>query len=303
MRPTDLNIAGAVDLSSLARPPAPPPSPPGNGAAPAVSAHVIDVTEASFEAEVLQRSLSVPVLIDFWADWCGPCKQLSPVLERLAEEAGGAWVLAKLDVDSNQGIAGQLKIQSIPTVLLALGGRLVQGFTGALPEADVRAFLEQVLAAAKQAGLSGADDGVPPAELPTDPDLVAAENALLDGDYAAAVAAYDALLVRSPADAEAAAGRSWAQLLLRTDGADPQVVLAAAAAAPDEVAAQTAAADIEVLGEQLEAAVDRLVGLVRRTSGEDREVVRQHLLELLSALDPLDARVVAGRRALASALF
>src|SRR3712207_246491 len=145
MRPTDINIAGAVDLSSLRAPAAAPAT--ANGAAPA-SPHVLDVTEATFEREVLQRSLQVPVLIDFWADWCGPCKQLSPVLERLAVEANGAWVLAKIDVDSNQALAGQLQIQSIPTVLLALGGRLVQGFTGALPERDLRAFLDQVLAAA-----------------------------------------------------------------------------------------------------------------------------------------------------------
>ena len=154
MRPTDINIAGAVDLSSL-RAPAAPPAAANGGAAPA-SPHVLDVTEATFERDVLQRSMQVPVLIDFWADWCGPCKQLSPVLERLAVEADGAWVLAKVDVDRNQAIAGQLQIQSIPTVLLAIGGRLVQGFTGALPERDLRSFLEQVLAAAAQAGRPGA---------------------------------------------------------------------------------------------------------------------------------------------------
>src|SRR3954470_24473004 len=166
-RPTDLNIAGAIDLSSLKAPAAAPAAPTST------SAHVIDVTEATFEAEVLQRSMTVPVLIDFWADWCGPCKQLSPVLERLAEADGGAWVLAKMDVDKNPGISTQLQIQSIPTVLLALGGRLIQGFTGALPERDVRSFLDQVLAAAQQAGLPGAGaapaDSAEPAGPPPEP--------------------------------------------------------------------------------------------------------------------------------------
>jgi putative thioredoxin len=303
MRPTDINIAGAVDLSSL-RAPAAPPAPANGAAAAPASPHVLDVTEATFEREVLQRSLQVPVLIDFWADWCGPCKQLSPVLERLAAEANGAWVLVKVDVDRNQAIAGQLQIQSIPTVLLAIGGRLVQGFTGALPERDLRSFLEQVLAAAAQAGLPGpgGDAAAAPAP-PADPDVVAAEDAMAEGDYAAAVAAYDRLLARKPADAEAVAGKAWAQLLERSADVDPEAALAAAEAAPDDVAAQTAAADVEVLTERIDDAIARLVAYVRRSSGDDRDTARRHLLSLFDALDPDDPRIVTGRRSLSNALF
>jgi putative thioredoxin len=297
-RPTDLSIAGAVDLSRLAQPAAAPTSD---------SAWVFDVSEQDFEDKVLRRSLQVPVLVDFWADWCGPCKQLTPVLERLAEEAKGAWVLAKVDTDANQSIAAQLQIQSIPSVFLALGGRLVPGFQGALPEAQLRPFLEQVLAAAEQAGLPGPGavppDGDGPPVVPTDPELVRAEDALSSGDYAEAVRAYESYLGQHPGDAEATVGRAWASLLGRAAHLDAREVLAAAQARPDDVAAQTAAADVEVLGEQIQPAIDRLVGLVRRTSGDDRDAARTHLLELFSVLDPEDERVLAGRRSLANALF
>jgi len=309
MRPTDINIAGAVDLSALRAPAAPAGSGPAPGAAASAGAHVMDVTEATFEEQVLRRSLSVPVLIDFWAAWCGPCKQLSPVLERLAEEGAGSWVLAKVDVDANQGIAGQLQIQSIPTVLLAIGGRLIQGFTGALPERDLRAFLEQVLAAAQQAGLpgpGGAAPGAGPDEdegPPPEPEVLAAEEALERGDWDGAVAAYDALLARQPKNEFAMAGRASVALFRRTDGVDPETVLRAAQAAPDDVAAQLAAADFQVLADLVDEAVGNLVALVRRTSGDERDAVRARLIELLAVLDPQDPRVVAGRRALANALF
>ena len=306
MRPTDINIAGAVDLSALRAPaPAPAPAAGAPAAGGAAGAHVLDVTEATFEREVLQRSMQVPVLVDFWAEWCGPCKQLSPVLERLAGEGGGSWVLAKVDVDSNQALAGQLQIQSIPTVLLALGGRLIQGFTGALPERDLRSFLEQVLAAAAQAGLPGAGvpGEAPPAAVPTDPEVLAAEDAMAAGDYAAAAAAYEALLARKPADPEAVAGKAWAELLARSADADAPAVLAAADAAPDDAAAQTAAADVEVLSERIDDAIRRLVEYVRRSAGEDRDLARRHLLSLFDALDPDDPRIITGRRALSNALF
>jgi putative thioredoxin len=294
--PSDLALTGAVDLSRLAKP---APSAPTS-----TSPHVFDVTEAEFEEKVLRRSLQVPVLIDFWADWCGPCKQLTPVLEKLAGEGGGAWVLAKVDTEANQAISAQLQIQSIPSVFLALGGRLIQGFQGALPEAQVRAFLEQVLAAAQQAGIGAvAPEGEAPPPVPVDPEVLAAEDALSRGDYATALSSYDAILARSPGDPEALLGKAWAGLLQRASDLDPTEVLAAAEARPDDVAAQTAAADVEVLSERIQEAIDRLLDLVRRTAGDERDQARVHLLELFSVLDPEDERVIAGRRALANALY
>ncbi|MEU3457686.1 tetratricopeptide repeat protein [Micromonospora sp. NPDC006766] len=288
---------GAVDLSALrsaAPTPAPakagPPAGAPGGAVGGIS--VIDVTEATFQSEVLERSLSTPVIVDFWAEWCEPCKQLSPVLERLAVEGGGAWVLAKVDVDANPRIAQMFRVQGIPMVYAIVGGQPVDAFSGVVPEAQLRQWIQAVL---KAGGVSVA--------APEDPRLDEADDALMSGDLDAAERAYRKILAESPTDAAAEAGLAQVGLARRVAGADPQAALTAAAAAPDDVDAQLLAADIEVLSGLAQQAYQRLVGLVRRITGDDREKVRQHLVGLFTIAGPEDPAVASARRALASALF
>jgi putative thioredoxin len=286
---------GAVDLGALAQRSAaqqqqraPQPAAPSQTS----SEFVIDVTDATFQDEVLQRSLTTPVIIDFWAEWCQPCKQLSPVLERLAAEAGGAWVLAKVDIDANPRLAQSFRIQSIPLVYAIVGGQPVDAFNGVIPETQLRQWLDAVL---KAGGVE--------VEQPIDPRLEAADDALVDGDFEAAEQAYKKILAESPADAVAEAGLAQVGLLRRTVTADPTKALAAAASAPDDVEAQLLAADVELLSGQADEAYKRLVDVIRRTSGDDREKARLHLISLFSIAGPDDPAVAKARRALASALF
>ena len=263
-----------------------------SGPGPASGVTIIDVTEATFQSEVLERSLQTPVVIDFWADWCGPCKQLSPVLERLAIEGGGSWVLAKIDVDANPRIAQAFRVQSIPMVFAVVGGQPVDAFTGVIPEAQLRQWIDAV----RQAG-SGE---VQPQE---DPVLIEADDALVAGDLDEAERGYKKVLAERPADAAAEAGLAQVGLLRRVAGVDPDAALTTAAAAPDDLAAQIVAADVDVIGGQAERAYGRLIDLVRRSAGEDREKAREHLVELFSMASPDDPAVTTARRALANALF
>jgi putative thioredoxin len=301
MRPTDIRMPGAVDLSSLRPPPAPAAGAAGSGG----STAVIDVTEATFAAEVMERSMQVPVVVDFWATWCGPCKQLSPVLERLANEAAGAWVLAKIDVDANQRIAAAARVQSIPTVLAFVGGQPVHGFMGALPEAQVRAWLDEVLAAAagQAPGAAPADVAAVVPEPPSDPGYDEADEAVGRGDLDAAAAAYRAVQDRNPGDSEASLLLARVNLLRRGRAHDERVTRKRAADAPQDVDAALAVADLDMLGGHVEEAVLRLTDLIRSTAGEERDQIRARLLELFGVLDADDPRLAAGRRALSSALF
>jgi putative thioredoxin len=299
-------MAGAVDLAAVkARSEAAARA----AEAPAAGSYVIDVTEATFQSEVLDRSFQVPVLLDLWADWCEPCKQLSPLLERLANAGNGAWVLAKIDVEANQRIAQALQVQSIPTVFAVIGGQLVPGFQGALPEPQVREFVDAVLQAAAQAGLAGApaapvEDGRPPepAQPPEDPRFAAAEQALDAGDFAVAAERYQAILDQEPGNQEAALALGQVQLLQRLESVD-SAAAARADAAPTDVDAQLAAADLAFAGNDIDGALDRLLKTVARTAGDDRERARKRLLEFFELLGPDDPRVPAARRELARSLF
>ncbi|MFB8200874.1 thioredoxin [Kitasatospora purpeofusca] len=282
------------------------------GVAPAGAGYelVIDVTEDTFETEVVQRSTEVPVVVDFWAEWCGPCKQLSPILERLAEEYAGRIVLAKIDVDANQLIAQQFGIQGIPAVMAVVAGQLVPLFQGAENEANVRKVLDQLILVAEQrfgivggagAPAEGAEAAAP--QRPEDPALSAAHDALDRGDLAGAVQAYKNVLVEQPGNTEARLGLAQAQLLHRVEGLDPQAVRAAAAADPKDVAAQLGAADLDLVGGHVEDAFGRLVVTVGKTFGEDRDAVRLRLLELFEVIGTEDPRVTAARQGLARVLF
>ena len=290
---------GAVDLSAL-RAPSPAPTRPAESAAdPAAPispggapSAVIDVTEANFQTTVLERSMATPVILDFWAEWCEPCKQLSPLLEKLVAEGGGSWVLGKVDVDANPRLAQALRVQGIPMVVAVVGGQLVEGFTGVLPEAQVRQYVDAVL---KAGGIAVAP--------PEDPRLDAADDALMTGDLDEAEAAYKKILAESPTDVAAESGLAQVELYRRVNGVDAGAIMAKAAADPDDLEAQQRAADIEVLSGQAPEAYERLVNVVRRTSGDDRDAVRKHLLSLFSVAGPDDPAVASARRALAKALF
>jgi putative thioredoxin len=300
---------GAVDLSSLKTQQPAASTPPGAAPATGGGGFGIDVTEATFQAEVLNRSASVPVVIDFWATWCEPCKQLSPILERLAAEYAGRFVLAKIDVDANQQIAASAQVQSIPTVLAVIRGQAIPLFQGAMPEADVRRVLDELLQVAAQNGVNGRAEPVAEAsadgvvEEESDTRYDAAYEALNAGDFDAAAAAYQAVLNESPADADAKAGLARVELLRRTSGVDAAAARAAAAADPTDIDAQLVAADVELATGQVDTGFDRLIEAIRRSSGEDRERVRTRLVELFEIIGPADPRVTRARAALASALF
>ena len=301
-------LRGAVDLSSLRSRPAPPASAdaPTPGAVPPL---VFDVTDDTF-AQVLELSRTVPVVIDLWAEWCGPCTQLSPILEKVVLEARGRLVLAKVDVDANPQLTQAFRAQSIPMVVALVAGQPVPLFTGAVPEQQVREVFAQLLQLAAQQGVTGSvpvegqdADASDDSETPLPPHHQDAYDAIEEGDYARAITAYEAALAENPRDDDARAGLGQVRLLDRVQGLDLQAARDAAAAAPLDPDAQFAVADLDLAGGHVDDAFGRLLDLFAALPEGERAPVRERLLELFGLVGDTDARVIRARGRLSSLLF
>jgi putative thioredoxin len=309
---------GAIDLSALKRPAAPTPgagAPGGSGGpAGAGSAYALEVTEQNFQA-LLEQSMKAPILLVFYSRTRMPeSGQLADDIATLSGEFEGRFLAGLVDIDAAPGIAQAMQIPSIPLVVMVLDGRPMPLLQDVVPVDELRTALTQVMQQLVTQGvtvrhqpLAGAPapeaEGEEDAEPVADPRYAPAQDALGEGDIETAVAEYQKLVDANPADVEAVAGLAMARLLQRTAGVDLNAARAAGAAAPDDVAAQTMVADLDLLGGHVEDAFNRLIALVARTSGDERDAARQHLLALFAAVGNDDERVVKGRQALASALF
>ncbi len=271
----------------------------------------MDVTDATFP-HLLELSRTVPVVIDLWAEWCGPCKQLSPILERVVTELQGRIVLAKVDVDANPQLSQAFRAQSIPMVVGLVAGQPVPLFTGAVPEQQVREVFAQFLQLAAQNGVTGAvpvdpdastDESGEVTEPPLSPLHAEAYDAIEAGDYPRAIAAYEKALAEDPRDADARAGLGQVRLLDRVQGLDLQAARASAAASPLDVDAQFAVADLDLAGGHVEDSFMRLLDLFAQLPDDERAPVRERLLELFGLVGDADPRVLQARGRLASLLF
>ncbi len=287
-----------------------------------------DATTATFVADVIEASQEVPVVVDFWAEWCQPCKQLGPILEKVVREAGGAVKLVKVDIDQNQQIAQQLRIQSIPAVYAFYAGRPVDGFSGAQPESQVKAFVDKLVTstggeaqqspiaeALEQAGaLLEAGDTVTAGQLfgqilGHEPDNVAAligmaRCCLADNDAAKARELLDTVPDDKRSDPEVAAALSALELAEKTSDAGDVGALRAAVAenGDDHQARFDLALALYAAGER-EDAVDELIEILRRNREWNEQAARKQLLQLFEAQGPTDPLTVTGRRKMSALLF
>lgn len=305
---------GAIDLSGLRRPATPPPGAPGAaGGAPApAGAYSVEVTEQNFQ-EVLESSRNALVLLAFYSRTQMPASgTLADDLAKLSGEFEGRFLAGLVDVDAQTQIAQAMQIPSIPLVVAVIDGRPMPLLQDAPPIDELRASLQQVLEQLATQGMTGrhqplggtgAQDEDAEAEPQADPRYAAAQDALAANDIDLAVVEYQKLVDANPADTEAAGGLAMAKVLQRVQDADLNAAREAAAQAPDDIDAQTLVADLDLAGGHVEDAFGRLTELVRRTTGDERDRARTHLLGLFAAVGNDDARVIRGRQNLASALF
>jgi len=290
-------MAGAVDLSALKQRTAPA----GEGDRAAGPPNGVEITEANLEAEVVVRSSQVPVVVLLWSPRSEASAQLGDVLAQLAAADGGKWSLATVNVDAVPRVAQMFGVQAVPTVVALGAGQPLSSFQGLQPPEQLRQWVDSLLKAT--AGkLGGGADGEGEESEQVAPELAQARADLDAGDFDAALAAYQALLDANPNHEEAKGAVRQIGFLQRATSRAPGAIVAADAA-PDDIEVAFAAADVEILQQNAAAAFDRLIALIKRTTGDERTKVRTRLIELFDLFDPADPEVIAGRRNLANALY
>ncbi len=314
MSASSFNRPGAVDLSQLAQraKQAATPPPAGGRTASGGGSYVVEVTEQTFDEQVMRKSVKHPVVVEFYSPRVSTGQTLSDALAAAAAAAGGKYLVARVNVDVAPQLVQALQLQAVPTVVGVIGGQIAPLFQGVLPQEQVLPYLDELIKAAVANGIVGRADPVAggPVDEPVgdeapvaDPRFAAADEALERGDFASARDEFDKLLAANPGDAEAKAGKAQAGLLARTAVLDPDQALAKAAADQTDLAAQLDAADIELVIGKVDAAFDRLLGLIRTRAGAEKDQARLRLLELFETLGNADERVLKARRGLMSALF
>lgn len=257
----------------------------------------IQVTEANLEAEVLVRSGEIPVVVLLWTPRSDASVQLGDALGALAQADGGTWSLAMVNVDTTPRVAQMFGVQAVPTVVALAGGQPISSFQGPQPPDQLRQWIDSLISAT-----AGKLSGVPEQPGQADPELEQARAYLDDGDFDAALTAYESILAAKPNDAEATGAVRQIRFLQRAT-TRPVEAPALADAAPGDAEAAFAAADVEILQQNIEAAFDRLIGLITRTAGDERTAARTRLIELFDLFDAADPEVIAARRKLANALY
>ena len=281
------NFAQAVDLSSLGKP----------KAAPAEAMPGLEVTAANLTTEFLPLSRTKPVIVIAWSVRSPESIEMVKTLGTLETSYQGSWALARLDIDSEPQVAQAFQTKSVPYAIALIGEQMVPLFEQSYPEAQIRLVLDKVLTLAGEQGVGSA-----PVEV-SEPEEDEAMAALESGDFKTAEVAYKKLLARKPTDSFAKLGLAQTQLLIRTDGLDLATIIKEASDSPSDIALQLQAADMEIANGGVEAAFNRLLHVVKATSGDERTRAREHLLTLFVLVDPSDPRLAAARSALANALF
>lgn len=309
MTSENFNRPGAVDLSQLTSAAASSNAGASSTGAGAGS-FVQQVSEADFDA-VARKSVNHPVVMELYSPRAN-AQELSDALIAKTAEAGGRWLLARVNVDVETRIAQALGVQAVPTVVALIGGQLVPLFQGTKTADEVQNILDQMVQMAVANGLTGRAEpvggpapaeGEQPTEKPADPRFAAADAALEQGDFAVAVTEFEKVLGSSPGDQEAIQGLAQAKLLARSTSFDPQQIVTTAAAEPENWDVQLDAADLELINGDPAAAFDRLLQVIRETRDEDRESARLRLLELFDVVGKAEPSVLKARRQLSSALF